>query len=128
MNEVENVSVDEPAILVRINKTYHTRMTPKQLYEATRGCWVMRRSRCEKAEIALAVNAGIVLEVFQIASWHPGGSTPYETRVLRDDLDRRIEFVGEVAPDNLRMKYKGKSVAHYFRFGAANPIMYLNLD
>jgi hypothetical protein len=47
---------------------------------------------------------------------------------LRDDLDRRIEFVGEVAPDNLRMKYKGKSVAHYFRFGAANPIMYLNLD
>jgi hypothetical protein len=88
----------------------------------------MRRSRCEKAEIALAVNAGIVLEVFQIASWHPGGSTPYETRVLRYDLDRRIEFVGEVAPDNLRMKYKGKSVAHYFRFGAANPIMYLNLD
>lgn len=127
MKEVTPVTVDEPAILVRINKTYHSGMTPEELYEATRGCWVMKQSRCENAEIALAVNAGTVLEVFQIASWHPAGSTPYETRILRADLGRRIEFVGQVAPEHLRQKYKGKSVAHYFRFGAANPIMYLNL-
>jgi hypothetical protein len=128
MKNVPSVSVDEPAILIRINKTYHPGMTSQELYEATRGCWVMSLRSCERAEIALAVNSGVVLEVFQIDSWHPGGTTPYVTRRLRDDLDRRLEFIGQVALDVLRNKYRGKSVAHYFKRGEANPIKYLNLE
>jgi hypothetical protein len=38
-----------------------------------------------------------------------------------------VEFTGVLAPESLRAKYIGKSVAHYFPRGAANPIMYVNV-
>jgi len=34
----------------------------------------------------------------------------------------RWEFIGKVAPDTIRNKYIGESIAHYFHKGNANPI------
>jgi hypothetical protein len=36
-----SVRVDEPAMLFRISKTYRHRMSDAELYEATRGIWVV---------------------------------------------------------------------------------------
>lgn len=82
----------------------------------------------EEVEYALAVYQGIVKEVYAVEGWHPAGTTPYSTRRFDpDDLQSRWEFTGRVAPDEIHSRYLGRSVAHYFRVGNANPVMYVNL-
>jgi hypothetical protein len=121
-----DIEVTESAILIRINQYYREGMSPNALYEATRGVWVIGRNR-SKADYAFSIANGIVREIFRINSWHPAGTTPYVTR-SREDVyfPNRWEFLGEVAPSYIREKYLDKSVAHYFKRGAANPIMYVN--
>ena len=43
-----------------------------------------------------------------------------------ENIDDRFEFIGILADEELRNKYKYKSVEHYFKKGNANPIMYIN--
>lgn len=128
MNCSDNLSVEirEPVLLIRVNQKYREGMSSDALYEVTRGVWVIGERRCE-VQYALAVANGIVQEVYAVKSWHPAASTPYNTRSLSDvSYPGRWEFIGEVAPKAIREKYLDKSVAHYFKKGAANPIMYVN--
>ena len=76
---MQQVTVTEPAVLIRIQKSYNPKMSHQALYEVTRGVWKVG-SRREQVEIALAVFDGIVREVFRVAQWHPAGSTTYTTR------------------------------------------------
>ena len=76
---MQQASIVEPALLIRIVQLFDERMTPQALYEATRGVWRMG-SRREHATMALAVANGVVKEVFPVDGWHPAGSTPYTTR------------------------------------------------
>lgn len=121
------VTIKHPAILIIIRRAFAHQMGLHELYDATRAAWVLGPRR-EKAEFALSVFDGIVREVFEIASWMPGGSTMR----LRDKEGRsecpthRWEFVGQVAEERIRKMYKGRSVKHYFQQGAQNPIQYVN--
>jgi hypothetical protein len=72
------VTVEIPALLIRINRLYRHNMTPQELYEATRGVWKLD-ARCTKARYAFAVFEGLVREVYEIESWHPAATTPYTT-------------------------------------------------
>ncbi|WP_143542972.1 hypothetical protein [Rhodococcus sp. NCIMB 12038] len=63
------------------------------LYDATRGTWRVDLRRAESCEFALAVNGGVVREVYRIAQWLPGGSTHYVDSALTP-LEDRYEFVG----------------------------------
>jgi hypothetical protein len=120
------VDVIEPALLIRINQLYWPEMPAEDLYDATRGVWVIGERR-HAAVYALAIADGIVREVYEIESWHPAGTTPYATRVIdQARYGNRWEFVGRLAPDAIRAKYVGHSVAHYFARGASNPVMYAN--
>lgn len=114
----------EPALLIRINRLYRHGMSTQELYEATRGVWKLGPGR-EKAQLAFAVFEGVVREMFEIHSWHPAGSTTYHTRA---DLRRegRWEFEGEVAGEDIRNKYLGKSVERYFALHSRNPVRYVN--
>jgi hypothetical protein len=119
--------IDDPVILIRINKRYRHGMTVQELYEVTRGVWKLGHKR-ERARFAFAVFEGVVREVYEIHSWHEAGTTPYETRAKEDvSLAGRWEFIGVRAPDEIRNKYFGYSVAEYFSQGAQNPIVYVNL-
>lgn len=114
------------AILITINKLYRSDMTDQELYEATRGTWVVGKRR-ERAELAMAVYQGIVREVYRIHRWWPSGTLGYRTRDARELKRRgRWEFEGEVAR-NLRERYVGKSVRRYLKAGSQNPIRYVNL-
>lgn len=127
MSSSMTTEIKESAILIRINQYYREGMSSEGLYEATRGVWVVGKNR-SKADYALSIANGIVREVYCINSWHPAGTTPYITRSIEDvNYPGRWEFVGDVAQQAVREKYLGKSVAHYFKRGAANPIMYVNL-
>ena len=42
-----------------------------------------------------------------------------------EELKSRYEFVGRIAPDDVRKNYKDKSVSNIFSKGEQNPIRYI---
>jgi uncharacterized protein len=121
----EPVTILEPTLLIRINQLYRFDMTPTALYDATRGVWKIGPRR-EQAKYACAVYQGIVREMYEILAWFPGGSTmnsrPHENVHAPD----RWEFIGNLAPDGIRRKYVGQSVAASFPKNTQNPFVYIN--
>ncbi len=70
----------------------------------------------------------MVLEVYRITEWFPAFSTMMNQHVdedAKEDLQNRYEFVGTIAPEEIRKKYKDKSVAGIFAKGEQNPIRYI---
>jgi hypothetical protein len=118
----EPVEVRHKALLITVNKLYRSDMTPLELYEATRGTWVLGQRR-NRAEYAMAVYQGIVREVYRIEAWHPAGTLEYLTRDASEFAKRkRWEFSGSVALDS-RDEYVGRSVGK----GGQNPMRYVNV-
>jgi hypothetical protein len=124
MAQDNDLHIDEPVILVRVNRLYEEGMSETALYEITRGVWKVGPRR-EKAEYALAVYKGEVKAVYSIKSWHRAGWTPYKTRKGLK-VEGRWEFVGAVADEKIRNKYIGRSVKHFFTPHSQNPITYVN--
>lgn len=120
-----NVQFTEPGILIRISKLWRYDMTPIEIYDSTRSCWVLSKTKAEQARFAFAVYDLKIREVYQIHSWLPGGSTMISYDRPEQPDPKRLEFVGVIAPDNIRKKYVGKDVSAYFPKGAANPIQYV---
>lgn len=119
--------ITEPALLLRIAKLYRDHMSEQALYEATRGVWKLARRR-DAVQYAFAVAKGVVKEVFVVNQWHPAGTTEYATRKTEGfKVTGRWEFIGSVAPPQVRKKYVGQSVAHYWPRGASNPVLYVNV-
>lgn len=122
MLSAKPVKVRHKAILITINQLYRSAMSPEELYDATRGIWVVGERR-ERAEFAMAVFQGIVREVYRIRRWLPAGTLPYRTRDTRGfKKSGRWEFEGVVATD-IRDRYVGKSVG----LSGQNPIRYWNV-
>ena len=120
------VTIKEPAILIRVNQLYRYEMDDLELYEVTRGVWVIGDRR-EKAQLALAVFEGVVREVYEIVQWFPGGTTQYFTREPENvNAPDRWEFIGRIAAPELRDKYLLKAVDQYFDPPSQNPIRYVN--
>ena len=123
------INVVDPVLLIRINQLYRPGMSGQALYEVTRGIWKVGGARRERVKYALAVFGGIVLEVFAVDHWAPAGTSRYVTRddISQRDLRNRWEFTGSIAPPGVRSRYRGGSVARYFRSGNRNPVMYLKV-
>ncbi|OQW79544.1 MAG: hypothetical protein BVN35_01505 [Proteobacteria bacterium ST_bin11] len=125
------INITEPALLIRTSRLFNEGMTARQLYDITRGVWKIGKDR-EKAEYAFCVAKVVVQEIYSIQEWQPAGTTPYgppqqDANIKDGRWDGRWEFIGKEAPETIRKKYIGKSVAHYFARGNANPINYLNI-
>ena len=122
MLTAKEVRVRHKVMLITINRLYRSGMTELELYEATRGAWVVGERRSE-VEYAFAVYQGIVREVYRIEKWHPAGTLSYETRELGIPRKQpRWEFSGHVA-HGIRDEYVGFSVGK----GGQNPIRYVNV-
>lgn len=76
----------------------------------------------------MAVYEGIIREVYEIAVWVPARSTMCSFDRPGEPDSRRWEFVGQIASAGVRTKYRDRSVVHYQKPGAQNPIMYVNCD
>lgn len=99
-----------------------------ELYDTTRHSWKLGERR-NKAQYAFAVFQGEVKEVYTIVSWLPQNSTittkkPEDISDLTINTDR-WEFVGNIAPDEIRSKYVGKDVSEYLK-SKQNPVAYIN--
>lgn len=121
------IKIAQPAVLIRISRSWHDGVSDEELYEVTRGVWRIGERR-EQVELAFAVAGGVVREVYRLHSWHPAGSTPYHTRPYHDVcIEGRWEFVGEAAEAPQRDGYKGMDVSGWFEKGSSNPILYVNI-
>jgi hypothetical protein len=123
---MDAVQIAEPAALIRIAKQYSPALSPAALYEATRGVWRVG-PRKDGVRLAFAIAERVIVEVYEVGAWHAAGSSAYSTRPLAEvQVPGRWEFSGKVASPGVRAKYLGKSVAHYFPRGSANPVVYVN--
>lgn len=123
----EPVDITDPIILINIKRGFRYGLKPIELYDQTRSSWKVGSKR-ERAQYALAVYQGVVREVYEIATWVPARSTMSSFERAGEPDPRRWEFVGQIAPEKIRSKYKDRSVAHCQKPGAQNPIMYINCD
>jgi hypothetical protein len=120
-------NIVDPVILIRIPRAFRPGMSDLALYEATRGVWKIGPRR-DRAAYALAVYQGIVQEVYRIDRWQSAWTSRYQTRQFDDTtVPGRWEFVGSVAEAPVRDRYRGRSVAKYFRRGSQNPITYVGV-
>ncbi len=122
------MKIEHKIIAFKLNKTYKPTIGRLELYDITRHSWRLSERR-EKAEYAFAVFQGEVKEVYTIVSWLPQNSTittkkPEDISDLTISTDR-WEFVGNIAPDEIRSKYLGKDVSEYFK-SKQNPVAYIN--
>lgn len=91
---------------------------------------MINQERAEHLQYVFAVYEGMVMEVYKITAWLPAYST-MNTRFISDetrnkDIDsKRKEFVGVIAPSEIRDKYIGGIVSDLFVKGNVNPIMYV---
>lgn len=118
--------IDDPVLLIRINKLYRRDMNDLELLEATRGIWVLGERRVG-VKYALALFHGLVREVYEVDSWHPARTLNYATRDLSQrGVTGRWEFDGRIAPAAVRAKYRGRSVLRYLKRGNQRPTVYVN--
>lgn len=120
--------VTDNIMMIRINQAYHYGMSDFEIYEATRCCWKVNKEQADKVKYAFSVYDGMVIEVFEILSWVPAYATmhTFERDWSREKNDEgRLEFIGNLAPEDVRKKYKGKMVADLFPKGNQNPIKYV---
>jgi len=122
------VEVADPVLLIRINRLYRHGMSAAELYDATRSAWKLGRRR-EKAKYAFAVFEKVVREVYEIEGWYHQGATPVQSDVHGNRPPARAnrwEFTGRIAPESIRSRYRGGSVATYISKGLQNPVVYVN--
>ncbi|MGQ0844380.1 MAG: hypothetical protein ACT4QF_09610 [Sporichthyaceae bacterium] len=111
-------SQDQPsrdlALLLRLNRSWRQDMSATELYEVTRGWWVMSAANAHRVRRVLAVAGGVVREVYEPDQWLTS-PVPGE--------ENRIGFAGAIATD--REDYLDRDVSDLFRPGSANPVRYL---
>ena len=128
------VDIDVPSILIRINQAFRYSMSDIELYDYTRGQWRLNPQNAKKAKYAFSIYGGVIQEVYEILDWYEAGTT-FSVRADNKEIERganeglegRWEFIGNLAEDQIRNKYKHTSVEHYFKKGNSNPIMYVNI-
>lgn len=123
----KRMQIRVPAILVRVNRLYRYGMPDNDLYDITRGSWRIAPRRAKRAKYAFAVYDGVIREAYSISDWLPAGSTYSAQEPHGHKIRGRWEFVGTLADEKLRRRYRDKYVGHYFKPGAQNPIAYVNL-
>lgn len=99
--------VDEALVMFRIPKLWTPAMTDAELYEATRGWWVLG-PKARRAMYALAVNKGVTRGVWRIDYWRERvpGDRDYDPA----EVPPRVGFGGTKAPEmhpllNLSIKH-----------------------
>ena len=114
------ITIQENAILIKVSRSYEWNINPQDLYDTTRGDWILGPRR-KKAKYAFSIYKGVVREVYRINAWGPI-ENPNRAQKGRP----KWRFEGEIARD--LQHYVGGSVETYQKPGAQFPIKYVNCD
>jgi hypothetical protein len=122
------VKIVDPVILIRVNQLYRHGMPAAELYDITRGVWVLSAERASKMKYVFAVYEGVVREVYEPEKWMPALTTqcPNRTDLVPGDAKGRIEFVGKPATEAIRQKYLLGDVTAYTKVSLQAPCLYVN--
>jgi uncharacterized protein len=113
----ELLAVKEPLILIFVGKMLDER---RDLYDAVRGIWKMKRSKAEQHGLVLAYDGVLVLGAYRPARWLAGTKTNFP--FLTEENPKRIGFEGR--PAEVWTDYVNRRVPPRPK-GAANPVRYL---
>lgn len=122
----EEAEILHRVVFVKLAETYRKGMPAEELYESARGVWNLNPEYARDYGYVLALWEGLVVEVYQVASWQPADPAHYPTRLGKDlrpahfmprPVVRCTEFEGVVAADEIRKHYLGKSVRRQFDVG-----------
>lgn len=120
------ISTNHKVILIRINKSFRYSLTPIELYDITRSSWKIDPNK-HKPDYAFSVYNSLVQEVYKISAWLPDNSTLNTLqKTMFGQRPDRYEFVGVIAEEEIRNKYRFRNVGFYFKQGNQNPVMYVN--
>jgi hypothetical protein len=114
--DAPKLEITEPALLITVNRLFRRDMNDDEIYEITRGNWVVGERR-NKAKFAFTVYNAVVRQVYEIQRWFPVTARSQDAKT-----QDRWRFDGIVAQD--LQHYIGGSVESYT--GAQNPIRYVN--
>lgn len=91
------------------------------LYDATRHAWHVKYDNVIRYKYVLAVIKGYVKEVYRVDEWYQAEQWDSDFK----NVSNRYEFVGNVAPDDVRQKWIGKLIPeHYRKKGMASPVIF----
>src|SRR5690606_10565 len=115
--------------LININKTYKRSNGTNPIYQATKETWLISEWRLPHIKYVLSEFRGLIVEVFEVKNWYPKQRGKNKTIDKEKNIKIQIEvtgygFNGVVAPDEIRILYINKSVAHTKKRGAAQVIRY----
>lgn len=103
----EVVEIDEPTILISINKTVDER----SIYDAARFAWKLKLEEAEKAELIFAITRGVIRGVFIAKQWLPATEENFPNfRLINEEAytptlrEKRFGFIGHAAPEYFQKK------------------------
>ena len=127
LDELMNIILDKPVKIqkehsgvgILINRDYKPNFGDLETFEITRGIWRKNLvTIASEAKYAYALYHGVVKEIYEIHDWVKAGTQEYFTRKLDPSIKKdRFEFVGKIAPQDLRDKYKGKLIEKNRSYG-----------
>jgi uncharacterized protein len=114
----EEVKFNHRVVLINVNHT----VSESSVYDAVRFAWKLNPKKASLAEYVLAVEQGVIIDVFVAEKWLPADPNHFPGRELIHD---RFGFVGRQAPEDIRKQYVRRRTPDEMRKkGAANPIRY----
>jgi hypothetical protein len=120
----DEANITEKVVLIKLSETFRYNMDSMDLYDYTRGIWKVAEARRKNVTHAFAVYDGIIQETYNVLQWFEAGAT-YTNRIDIDawKKNERWEFIGSIS-EEMRKKYRYKSVDRYWKIGNRNPIRY----
>lgn len=122
LSELKPEEITENVGIIKVNKTFKPGMDIFSLYEVTRTAWIVNPDEASSVDYILSVYNGIILDVFTVTAWFKACAVMNSTIKPSEVEYNRYEFVGNIAPAEIRNKYKGKSVKNLFERGNRHPV------
>lgn len=116
--QAKQADFEHRTLIINVNRT----ATESSLYEATRYAWKLNPKKASRAEIVVAVRAGIIVAVFVADEWLPANPQFFPGR---EPVAGRYGFIGSEASKSIQKRYLRKRLPDgYQKRGASNPIKY----
>lgn len=132
--ELQESDIRHKIMIIKINRLYRRGMTPRELYDAVRGCWKASKSSTEDVEYVLGVYHSLIVGVYKPARWYRVNEAPQKCPAHHEQsdasADERLFFVDKnfengQPPDEHQLFYLEKSIKPFIKKGAQSPFMYL---
>ena len=117
--QAEEADINHNVLMININRSINN----KDTYDAVRFAWKLSVDRAKRAEYILAIEKGIIVDVFKAVEWQL--ATKQNFPEFGDHNDMRYGFVGDEANVEIKQQYIHKRLPEKYRKkGASNPIKY----